>query len=388
MASLSFRFQWLPCDVSVDGRGRTRIDSYINNLHPMDHGGLYDVVNGFIERSLPAWDVIYQWPTTFCFQRLRAARVGPKCGTRELCEKVYECRPMNRPLNGGETERQDDEERQDGFEESERARLDSEWFEATHPVEVPDVVTASQASQRASQTPSRQPDEPHQFRLQPKDVKHSGFFNGASRIQVIVKLANIHLTPEQPTYDGGSWHIEGQLNEHICATALYYYDNDNITESRLAFRARSNVEELRSALEYEQWDYRSISRTFAIDAVPGRDTTLQDVGSILTREGRALFFPNLFQHRVEPFSLVDRSRPGHRKILALFLVDPAIPIISTANVPPQQPHWRPGGGEAEGDAISEAEARRIREELMAERSALQSKTTERLRAADFNFCEH
>lgn len=30
-------------------------------------------------------------------------------------------------------------------------------------------------------------------------------------LQVIVKLANIQLTPEKPTYDGGSWHVEGQL---------------------------------------------------------------------------------------------------------------------------------------------------------------------------------
>jgi len=30
-------------------------------------------------------------------------------------------------------------------------------------------------------------------------------------LQVIVKLANIHLTPDKPTYNGGSWHVEGQL---------------------------------------------------------------------------------------------------------------------------------------------------------------------------------
>ena len=30
-------------------------------------------------------------------------------------------------------------------------------------------------------------------------------------LQVIVKLANIHLTPDKPTYKGGSWHVEGQL---------------------------------------------------------------------------------------------------------------------------------------------------------------------------------
>jgi hypothetical protein len=62
------------------------------------------------------------------------------------------------------------------------------------------------------------------------------------RLQVIVKLANIHLTPENPRYEGGSWHFEGVLNEHICATALYYYDADNVTESRLAFRSISDSE--------------------------------------------------------------------------------------------------------------------------------------------------
>ena len=29
---------------------------------------------------------------------------------------------------------------------------------------------------------------------------------------------------------------QGQLNEHICASALYYYDEENITPSYLAFR--------------------------------------------------------------------------------------------------------------------------------------------------------
>ena len=35
------------------------------------------------------------------------------------------------------------------------------------------------------------------------------------RLQIIVKLANIHLTPEKPIYEGGSWHVEGQANESM-----------------------------------------------------------------------------------------------------------------------------------------------------------------------------
>jgi Protein of unknown function (DUF4246) len=30
-------------------------------------------------------------------------------------------------------------------------------------------------------------------------------------LQIIVKLASIHLTPEKPSYAGGTWHVEGQL---------------------------------------------------------------------------------------------------------------------------------------------------------------------------------
>lgn len=45
------------------------------------------------------------------------------------------------------------------------------------------------------------------------------------------------------------------------------------------------------------------------------------------------------QHCVNPFHLADPTKPGHRKILALFLVDPHQQIISTANVPCQQKAW-------------------------------------------------
>lgn len=71
---------------------------------------------------------------------------------------------------------------------------------------------------------------------------------------MIVKLANIHLTPEKPSYGGGSWHIEGQMNEHICASALYYYDEDNITPSYLAFREHVEPEILMNRAEqHREW---------------------------------------------------------------------------------------------------------------------------------------
>lgn len=136
------------------------------------------------------------------------------------------------------------------------------------------------------------------------------------------------------------------MNEHICATALFYYDNENITDSHLSFRTMADRENLADresvgrTLRYDQEDSLSITRAFYFASVMGEwPIPIQNIGSVLTRPGSAVFFPNTYQHRVQPFSLADRSKPGHRKILALFLVDPAIPVISTANVPPQLRHW-------------------------------------------------
>jgi putative lipoic acid-binding regulatory protein len=67
--------------------------------------------------------------------------------------------------------------------------------------------------------------------------------------------------------------------------------------------------------------------------------TVQDLGSVVTKEGRLLTFPNILQHQVQPFKLEDPTKPGHRKILALFLVDPHYSVISAADVPPQRHDW-------------------------------------------------
>lgn len=136
----------------------------------------------------------------------------------------------------------------------------------------------------------------------------------------------------------------------------------------------------------------------------------QHLGSVVSREGRLLTFPNILQHCVSPFSLADRSKPGHRKILALFLVDPHLRIISTANIPPQQEEWGKekrdlvhgllsGKFPAElqqmvskegisGQMMSMEEAKEFREELMAERSVNAPAQNEAFELGEFSLCEH
>lgn len=150
------------------------------------------------------------------------------------------------------------------------------------------------------------------------------------KLQIIVKLANIVLTPENPTYNGGSWHVEGMRNERIVASGIHYYVSENISESRLAFRQAC------SEPEYEQGDDRGVRVVYGLE---NEEALNQALGSVRTQAGRLVAFPNILQHRVQPFELLDKTRPGLRKILVFFLVDPTDPVVSTATVPPQQLDW-------------------------------------------------
>lgn len=406
----SNQFQWLPCDVAVSPEGKVKIESYINNLHPVHHAKLYPIIEQFIERSLPAWDMVYRWPTNFNMQRLESWSAHWKCRAPEICgvdSEWWQCNLRSRPLEPGERPRTkrpedyddpnhvpdadldpDDDDLLDDwdYKKTPRGKKDKAWFAETH---MPDL-------------PEPNPDE-SLLKFEPDDVLSSGFFDNTSRIQVILKLANIELTPDSPSYDGGSWHVEGMLNEHICATALYYYDSENITDSHLAFRSRGNEQGLNYDLSYDQGEHEPIYRTFAIDG----ESTCQDIGSVLTCPGRALFFPNVYQHCVSPFKLADPTRPGHRKILALFLVDPKIPVISTANIAPQQRHWwdedskltdkllRKLPTELREMVMKEAdnmmgleEAKKVRAKLMEERGGATKGLNQAIESDDFSFCEH
>ena len=60
---------------------------------------------------------------------------------------------------------------------------------------------------------------------------------------------------------------------------------------------------------------------------------------MITKTHRSVAFPNLYQYKVQPFKLEDPTKPGHRKILFLFLVDPTQKVLSTTDVAPQQNEW-------------------------------------------------
>ena len=60
---------------------------------------------------------------------------------------------------------------------------------------------------------------------------------------------------------------------------------------------------------------------------------------MITKTHRCVAFPNLYQHQVQPFHLENPKKPGHRKILVFFLVDPTQSVLSATDVAPQQREW-------------------------------------------------
>lgn len=222
-------------------------------------------------------------------------------------------------------------------------------------------------------------------------------------VQVIIKLSNVQLTPKKSKYHGGSWHIEGQLNKHICASALYYYNSENITDSYLAFLEGVDRDELSA---YEQHRYQGLTEIY--DIKDRWEDASQQLGMVHTREDRILVFPNVLQHRVSPFELVAKTRPGNRKLLTLFLVDPFIRIPSITHVPPQQQEWWKKAMEMQGrltqrlpveladrivDEVEDfpltlEEAKIPRKTLIEERRAFVDHTMTNWSENGYSFCEH
>lgn len=320
---LSRESQWLPAEVDVDADGKAHITSYINNLHPVAHADVYDTVERILNEALPMFSATYNSVRTSQGDHVRfsvadLAKLDRACETPDLCASQGGCKPENwtHGPGGGEQE--------SWFRGQPKT---TEWFARTHRMSQPEPIARRQRSSYVGA---------HYFTTSPpwttaKDAART------NKIQIFVTIGNILLTPEKPKYETGEWHVEGLVNERICASAIYYYDSDNITESRLSFNAAGDSGQIRC--DRDRGKCRNLYGLPIYRGCAGNPSI--GVGSIKSSPGRLVVFPNVFAHRVDPFELKDKRRPGYRKVVGIFLVDPKTPIISTANVPPQQLDWAP-----------------------------------------------
>ncbi|MEU6709769.1 DUF4246 domain-containing protein [Streptomyces wuyuanensis] len=329
----SEKFQWLPTDVDISDDGDVAFRSYVNNVHPVIHRELVSVLEDLFARLRPLLENVLtdlRHPRPL---RIEADPYG-----------WYD----SEPEYPAKSSYGDDEAHAEALRAWEQAQDD--WWENRRPV-VPDAPAF---------TPPELPGASDRTDLRGRSL------------QVIVKLATIHLTPDKPEYSGGSWHVEGMLNERIVSTGIYYWDSENITESRLGFRAALDDP------NYEQNDDNGLREVYGLE---DEDALNQILGSASTPAGRCVAFPNILQHRVGPFRLTDATRPGHRKILAFFLVDPSERIVSTSDVPPQQP-W------AGTSTMTLEQAKHYREQLMQERKFFVAEHNDQLYEREFSLCEH
>ncbi|KAJ1724351.1 hypothetical protein LPJ53_001366 [Coemansia erecta] len=351
------KFCWLPTEFDVAENGETTIKSYINNLHPVKHAALYPTIGSIFSKFVP---LLEQVLTDIAHSRPEY-NIDPTDR-----EAHYKLEP-------------DYERANDDDYDKEREQWENMYY-MTEQKPLPFV------------TPDR-PTAPYSLR--------------GRRLQAIVKMSSIVLTPEKPEYEGGTWHVEALENERIVATGIYYYDVDNITESNLAFR--ESIDWL--SVDYEQYRFDQLDKDYTINEDNegwSRDENVlisQPLGQVEAKNGRCIVFPNIYQHRVSRFRLADPTKPGHRKIFAFFFVDPSTRIPSTEIVPPQQQEWwsetfmktgqltelpdliKSSIFESVDFPISLKDAHSIRLELMAERKANEMGEDSTFEPY-FSFCEH
>ena len=176
----------------------TRLNSYLNNLHPCHHSELYSVLPKLVAFAIPLWDATLHRLT---YNAPLVARI----------EMQDEC--LDNPYP--EPEAPDSEDDQygpwsyfDDYKPLTQKDLDyHKWHDGCRVVQ-PDPANFKPLEDRMAE---RYPEI-----LEGGNGKRPFHLRQEfSKLQIIVKLTNVHLTPDKPKYEGGTWQLEGQPNENM-----------------------------------------------------------------------------------------------------------------------------------------------------------------------------
>ncbi|KAJ5178785.1 Protein of unknown function DUF4246 [Penicillium capsulatum] len=320
----SRNFQALPSDWQLGDDGRWHITTYINNLHPVKHRNIYKLIEDAFNCMVPQWNMTMTPLKDMLHSRARIeyhkAEYYPV--PKEIADRAPQMKPR---------------EPQSEFEER-REKWRMENYRAVQPdcgQFIPWAVPPCMMSKLPEDLPSA-------VRIErgvdlDKDYKERG-------LQVITRIMVVSLTPEDPYYQT-EWHVEGQMNEHICAAAFLTIDVENMKEASMEFRNIVDVDTLAS-VEHEQNDFIWLRQIFGLE---NGEPAIQRSGSIKCKPGRVVMYPSTVQHRQTKFELQDKSKKGYTRGLLFYLVDPNMRIISTANIPPQRLDWTLDARSEDGD---------------------------------------
>ncbi|KAJ5634832.1 hypothetical protein N7528_002674 [Penicillium herquei] len=310
----SRNFQILPSDLALGDDGKWHITTYINNLHPVKHRNIYDIIEKVFNCLVPQWDMTMTPLKDMLHSRARIEY--HKAEYYPVPKEIIDQAPKIK-----------DREAQSEFDiRYEKWRM--EHFRAIQP-DVGQFVPWAVPPCMMSKLPE---DLPAPVRIEQsvnlnKDYKERG-------LQIVTRLMGVDLTPDDPYYQT-EWHVEGQMNEHICAASFLIYDLENMEEPSMEFRNIIDIDAF-SEVEHEPRDFIWLKQIFGME---NGEPAVQRTGSIECKVGRVVMYPSTVQHRLTKFELKDKSKAGRMRMLVFYLIDPNIRIISTANIPPQRLDW-------------------------------------------------
>ncbi|OBT47266.1 hypothetical protein VE00_03432 [Pseudogymnoascus sp. WSF 3629] len=396
----SSNYQLLPCEVEFyeSGTGTdAHITSYINNLHPIHYQSVYDFVEKLISLAIKPWNE--------CLVKGEKARWPIRIRTYSLTwEPEFPTALVAKLQQDPATEihKEAMKEAEEFFKLPNRSRsiqpptnlpndlarypymyVSDKWEDLYTP-NIPEpgisfsyddwkdgrngaAIEEKCSCYKPKSSPPIQPDLDHEF----YSIRLEDMFRDQG-LQVIVKIGSV--TPS----DTNVWHMD-TLNEHIVATAIYFYDVENTTaEMKISFRQRACMDQ--AYYHYNRSDWPAPPKKFE---VPREDIesmlgfkeksnlfalTTQEIGYISAVQGRLITWPSTLQYRFESATLGDGASeissssspkspspppsstptasksasstvPGYCRFVMLSLVDPHYRICSTRNVPPQEHAW-------------------------------------------------
>ena len=170
---ISKKFQWLPSDFLVDHDGKVTLKSpYINNIHPTQHKDLYSVIPEILQHAVPMFErVLSDLLRPLLPMRIATSGDRGRYSGELTADCIWED-GIPYPNSSSEEEYDNDQDA---------------WFD-----------------KRGFKTPDARGGYDGDLAVMEDRISLNG-----RTLQVIVKLANIVLTPEKPHYPGGKWHVEG-----------------------------------------------------------------------------------------------------------------------------------------------------------------------------------
>ncbi|KAJ3113641.1 hypothetical protein HDU96_003110, partial [Phlyctochytrium bullatum] len=245
-------FQWLPSDFEVADDGKVTIRSYINNLHPRRHKAAYHTIAQVYGKLIPMFEMALgtlgrDSPYRIAYNKSMIPSVGvlthkwgnelEALSSREERVSFVRTIPIETP---------DDQIDWDAQEFNDADQLIEFLYDHGYGSRETHLVQAEIPGFPAFDSYLEKVKSLLEDTVMPLQGR---------QLQVIVKAASINLSPENPRYPGGGWHLEGTDNECIAATGILYYSVSNIKDARVEFR-----EVFEENFDYNQDEHSGINQ--------------------------------------------------------------------------------------------------------------------------------